>query len=87
MNNPGERINKLLAEVRKEADELRVQIHLAKLELGDEWVKIESRLEKLEAKAHEVGKTTTEASEDVWKTAKLLGEEIRKGFKSIARHF
>jgi len=87
MSNPGERINKLSAELRKEADELRVQLHLAKLELGDEWVKIEAKLKKLDAKAHGAGKATAEASEDVWKAAKLLGEEIRKGFKSIARHF
>lgn len=87
MDETGEKIDRMIRELRKEADELKVRLHLAKMELGDEWEQIEARLKKLEVKAGELGKATAEASEDVWEAAKLLGDEIRKGFKSVTRHF
>lgn len=87
MNEAREKIDSMIKELRKEAEVLRVELQLAKMELGDEWEKIESRLMKLEAKASEIGEATADASEDVWEAAKLLGDEVRKGFKSVARHF
>jgi len=81
------RIDEMLNELRQERDELHVKLHLAKLEAGDEWEKIETKLVKLESKAKELGDVTVDASKDVGAAAKLLGEEIRDGLKKIARHF
>lgn len=82
-----EDIDDMVKDLKEEAEELRVKLHLAKMEVGDEWKKVETKLDRLEAKASEIGEATAEASEDVWAATKLLGEEIRDGFKSIARHF
>lgn len=82
-----EHIDDMVKDLREEAEELKMKLHLAKMEVGDEWGKVEAKLDKLEAKASEIGEATAEASEDVWAATKLLGEEIRDGFKSIARHF
>ena len=87
MDKTKERIDRMIKELRTEAEELKVKLYLAKMELGDEWEKIEARLDKLEARASEVGGATAEASEDIWEATKMLGDEIRKGFKSVARHF
>jgi len=81
------RIDKMLNELRQERDELHVKLHLAKLEAGDEWEKIEAKFVKMESKARELGDATKDASKDVGAAAKLLGEEIRDGLKKIARHF
>ncbi len=86
MNDVNKRIDEMISELKKERDELQVRIHLAKLEAGDEWQKIEAKLVKLEDKTKELGSATAEASQDVGAAAKLLGEEIRNGFKAIARH-
>lgn len=80
------RIEAMLEELKKERDELQVKLHLVKMEAGDEWDRIEANLEKLEAKARELGGATAEASRDVGAAAKLLAQEIRNGFKTIARH-
>ena len=87
MSDTKTRINEVLSELKQERDELRLKLELAKLEAGDEWVKLEEKLAKLEAKAKELGNVTAEASQDVGAAAKLLGEEIREGFKKIAKHF
>lgn len=87
MNDIKERIDEMLNTLKQERDELQVKLHLAKLEAGDEWEVIEAKLAKLEAKAKELGGATMDASTDIGAAAKLLGEEIRDGFKKIARHF
>ena len=86
MNAARDRIDEMVKELKQERDELQVKLHLAKMETSDDWVKIQAKLQKLEAKAKELGSATAEASKDVGAAAKLLGEEIRNGFKSIAKH-
>ncbi len=80
-------IDKMLDELRKERDELRVKLHLAKMEAGEEWKKLDAKLTKLEAKTKELGTATAEASRDIGAAARILGEEIGSGFKKIRKHF
>ena len=80
-------VEEMLDELKEERDELRVRLHLAKLEGSEEWQKLESKIAKLESRAKEIGGATVEASQDMGAAAKILGEEIRDGFKKIARHF
>jgi len=87
MNDIKTRIDEMVNDLKQERDELRVKLHLAKLETSEEWKKLEEKLAKLEAKARELGGVGAEASRDIGAAAKLLGEEIRDGFKKIARHF
>ena len=87
MSDMKERIQEMVDNLREDRDELRVQMRLAKMEAGDEWREIEAKLAKLEAKTKELGGATAQASKEIGAAAKLLGQEIRDGFKSIARHF
>ena len=80
-----EEINKLSEQLRRERDELRVKLNLAKMEAGDEWKKLEEKLSDLDAKAKELGDATSEASREIGAAAKLLGKEIGDGFKKIAK--
>lgn len=80
-------VDELTKELKHERDELRVKLHLAKLDVTSEWEKIEDQLDKLEGKARSLGSTTAEASKDVLAAATILGEEIRDGLKKIAKHF
>ncbi len=84
MTDVKKRIDEMLSELKQERDELRVKVHLAKLEAGDEWEKLEVKLAKLEAKTRELADATAEMSQDIGAAAKLLGEEIRDGFKKLA---
>ena len=85
MTDIRKQIGDTLAQLKRERDELRVQMQLAKMEAGDEWKIIESRLVKLEAKAKNIGSATAESSKEIGAAAKLLAEEIRDGFRNIAR--
>lgn len=87
MSDMKERIQGMVDNLREDRDELRVQMRLAKMEASDEWREIETKLAKLEAKTKELGGATAQASKEIGAAAKLLGQEIRDGFKSIAKHF
>ncbi|MBT8147485.1 MAG: hypothetical protein KJN90_11575 [Gammaproteobacteria bacterium] len=86
MNNVRTRIDEMLNDLKQERDELRLKIKLARMEADVEWVKLEAKLAKLEAKAKELKSATEDSSKDIGAAAKLLGQEIRDGFKNIARH-
>jgi len=85
MNEFKARVEEILGELKTERDDLKVRLHLVKLESSEEWQKLEHQLAKLESKARVLGSATADASEDVGAAAKLLAEEIRDGFKKIAR--
>ncbi|MGW8370214.1 MAG: hypothetical protein ACWGPN_16235 [Gammaproteobacteria bacterium] len=78
-------VDKLLSDLRVERDELRLKMGLAKLEAMDQWHMSEAKLAGLEAKAKELGGATGDASKNIAAAAKLLAEEIRDGFKSVAK--
>jgi len=80
------RVNETVAELKQHAEELRVQAKLAKMEASEEWHELEAKLAKLEAKGKELAGVSAEAAKDIGAAAKLLGEEIRDGFKKFARH-
>ena len=85
MNEVKIRIEDMLNDLRQERDEIRVKLHLAKLETSEDWQKLEAKMGKFESKVKQLGGVTAEASKDMGRAAKLLGEEIRDGFKKIAR--
>jgi hypothetical protein len=72
--------------LKQEREELRVKLHLGKMEASEEWDKLGEKITKLEAKAKDIGSVTADAAHDIGAAAKLLGEEIRDGFKKIAKH-
>ena len=86
MDDVRKRIEATLAELKQRAEELRVQGHLAKMEASDEWQTLEAKLAKLEAKSKELAGVSAESAQDIGAAAKLLGEEIRDGFKRFAKH-
>jgi len=87
MNEINKQMDEMARKLQHEAEELRVKVHLAKMEASDEWKDLEKKLVKFNAKAKELGGVTVEASKDIGAAAKLLGEEIRDGFKKLGRHF
>ena len=86
MEDLKKQIRETLERLKQERDELRVKMSLAKMEAGDEWEEIEGKLAKLEAKSREIGSATAQSAREIGAAAKLLAEEVRDGFKNVARH-
>ena len=86
MADTRKKIKETLDELKQKRDELRVKMSLAQMEASDDWEAIERKLTKLEAKTKELGTATAESAKEIGAAAKLLAEEVRDGFKNIARH-
>mgnify|MGYP006283893387 FL=1 len=72
--------------LQQQRDELRVQVHLARLEAKHEWDQAEQKFHALEGKLLNVSTEVSEASKDVLASAKLLTEEIHNAYERIRRH-
>lgn len=75
--------NKLVENLKTERDELNVRMHLAGAELRDDWQKLEERWEHLNSKLHQLGEASSESSGDINAAIKLLGEELKAGYKRV----
>ncbi len=81
--NLKEELEKFRDSLEQQRDELLVQAGLAKLEARDEWEKTERKLEEFRTRMEDVADETREASEDVWVSIKVLGEEIKMAYERI----
>ena len=84
---PREELQKLLDTLATQRDELVVRAHLARLEAQEEWGELEGKLELLRAKAGQAAEVAVDAAEDVAAAARLLGEEIARGYERLRRLF
>jgi hypothetical protein len=67
-------------------DELKVQMHLAKAELRDEWNrKLEPRYWDLKTKLDRIEEASAETATELGSAAKLLIDEIRDGYERIRK--
>ncbi len=82
-----EELQKLIDALATQRDELIVRAHLAKLEAQDEWRELEGKLDELRAKAKQAAEVAGEAAEDVRAAARLLAEEIGRGYERLKRLF
>ena len=85
MKNEITEVEKLVAQIKQERDEIVLQAHLFQADAKDEWQKIDKQWEHFKFKAEQVGKEAKGASEDVYAAAKILGEEIMESFQRIRR--
>jgi len=67
----------------QQRDELLVQLGLAKLEAREEWEKTEAKLEEFKTRLDSITAEAKDASEDVWTSVKILGEEIKTAYDRI----
>ena len=78
-------IDKLNKTLQTERDELKLKIHLGKMEVQEEWEKAEQQWQHFRTKADELGSAGKESAQDVGAALKLLGEEVVNAFSRIRK--
>jgi len=73
-------LDRMLEKLREERDELRVRMHLASLELKEEWEKVEQQWDRFEPRAEAA---IREAGESAAEAAGRLGEELHQAYRRI----
>ncbi|MGN6545311.1 MAG: hypothetical protein ACTHK7_09710 [Aureliella sp.] len=82
---PQDRVHKLIEDLKRQRDELRLQMHLAGMEAKNEWDKMDGKLAELTGRTQPLRQAVGESAEDVWEAVKLLGSEIKDGFDRIRK--
>ncbi len=70
--------------LKQERDELQVQLHLASMELKEEWEQAEKKWQHFSGVIDEVADDTKETAEEVIETAKIVGDELKTAYQRIA---
>lgn len=74
------RFHKLTEDVRRMADEVRLQIHLGSMEARDLWSRLEPKLAQFEADSARIA---NEVGDDVTRGVGQLGEELERGLDKL----
>ena len=69
-------LEKAVQNLKTLRDEIRVQVHLAKAELKDEWEELEPKFEEMEEKLGD-------AAEETRQTVNIIAEELAAAYRRI----
>lgn len=75
----------LINSIKEERDELRVKIHLAGMEVRDEWEEVERKWEHLQARAHDLNKAGGKSAHEVGEAFATLGNELKETYRRLRR--
>lgn len=83
MSETNDKLAHLVEDLRRQRDELRVQLQLGKAEARDEWEKLEQQWAVLKPKLKAAGGEAAKASSNVYAALALAAEELKKGYERV----
>ncbi len=73
----------LLAKLKIEREELNLKMHLASMEVKEEFAEAEKKWVHVKDKATEIADDSREVSEELIDKAKVIGEELKRAYRRI----
>jgi len=83
MTKNGSDLDRLVAQLETQRDELRVRLHLAKAEAKEEWEKLERKWEHFRGKLGVIGREAKDAGDDVLTATRLVARELKDGYDRV----
>ena len=78
-------VNTLIDDLKKQRDEIRVRLHLAKAEAKEEWERLETKWEHVRGKMGVVGREAGKTAQEVGTALNLAVEELRRGYERVRK--
>lgn len=75
----------VLKKLQTERDEANLKLHLASMEVRQEFEEAETEWRRLKVKAAEIGDESVETSEEFIASAKIIGEELKEAYHRISK--
>jgi len=85
MSDEKKKIDETVAALKRERDELALQVHLAKAEARQEWEELQVKIDELEAKSKPMAKVVGETASEVGASLDLAADEIKKGLAKLRK--
>ena len=80
-----ERLEQEMEDLRTTRDELRVRVHLGKMDAQEQWEQVEKQWQQVESKLKIVSEAGREIAEDVGEAANIAFEELKEGYAKLRR--
>jgi len=77
--------NALVEKLKTERDELELNLHLASMEVKEEFSQAEGQWQQIKKKADEIADDAVETSDEFIGAAKVIAEELKEAYKRIAK--
>lgn len=75
----------LLTKLNTDREELELKLHLAGMEVKQEFEEAEKQWQQIKAKASDIADDSIETSEEFIAKAKIIGEELKDTYQRIAK--
>ncbi|WP_305907822.1 hypothetical protein Q9L42_013795 [Methylomarinum sp. Ch1-1] len=75
--------NELTENLKQQRDSIALKVHLAEMDVKEEWEKAEKKWDKFSAKARDIYDDTVDTGEEVIDTAKIIGDELNQAYQRI----
>lgn len=85
MSDRHEDLQKLLARLETERDELKLKLGLAKLEAREEWQELDRKIDGLKGRLKVLGGEAKDASSDVGAAFELVADEVKEGLARLKK--
>ena len=76
-------LSHLIDDIKRQRDEIRVRLHLAKLEAKEEWERLEVKWDHVRGKMDIVGREAGKAVQEVGAALRLAAEELQRGYERV----
>jgi len=87
MTTTKQELDKLMASLAQQRDELKLQMHLAKSEARDEWTQLEAKWEQAQGKLAQAQGIAGDTLDEVRAATSLLAEELKRGYERMRKLF
>ncbi len=78
-------LDDLICSLKKQRDELAVQIHLGKAEAKQQWDKVTAQLDQLNRDYQPAKEAAEESAENILAALKLVAGEVQEGFDRVRK--
>ena len=78
-----EELKALPEKIRQYRDEARLQLHLARQDVKDEFDNLEQQWDSFKSKLDDAVDDASEVSTEALLTVQIMGEDLKKGYQNI----
>lgn len=71
--------------VTTERDELKVKMHLASLEVQDEWKIVEDKWQHFKSKNAQLNHAASDSAHEIGEALSILGNELKESYKRLKK--
>lgn len=80
-----QKTTEIIEQLKTQRDELGLKIHLANMEMQDEWQVVENKWRHLQTKTDQIEKAVGSSAHDLGEAVSLLADEIKQSYRRIRK--